>query len=301
MKKNDGAVTVKQSITQKEWFWGYTFLMPVIIGFLIFTLIPVCMSLYYSFTEYDGISKPIFIGLENYSSLMKNEDFLLSLKNTLVFTIWTVPVGAFLSLLCAELLNTDIIGKKIYRSIIFIPNIVSYVAVAMVWQWLYNEDYGLINSLLGSLGLYQPPWLTSTEWAMPSVIIMTIWKNLGFNMIIFLAGLQGISTSYYEAAYIDGASTLQRFFHITVPLLKNTTLFVIVTSMIGAFQTFDQIYLLTAGGPNRATQVVVYLIYMNAFQYFKQGYASAMSCILFVIIFAATLLQFKLNNQQELN
>ena len=135
----------------------------------------------------------------------------MTLKNTFIFTIWTVPVGAFLSLICAQLLNSKIRGKKLYRSIIFIPNIVSYVAVAMVWQWLYNEDYGLINTLLGNLGLYQPPWLTSAKWAMPSVIIMTIWKNLGYNMIIFLAGLQGIPNSYYEAADIDGANSFQKF------------------------------------------------------------------------------------------
>lgn len=299
MTNNRHNTMEKQSILQKEWFWGYIFLLPVIIGFLIFTLIPVGMSLYYSFTKYDGITKPVFLGLDNYKALFKDKEFLLSLKNTFVFTISTVPLGAFLSLLFAQLLNSNIRGKKIYRSIIFIPNIVSYVAVAMVWQWLYNEDYGLINSVLGYLGLYQPPWLTSAKWAMPSVVIMTTWKNIGYNMIIFLAGLQGISKSYYEAANIDGANAFQKFFGITVPLLKNTTLFVLVTSMIWAFQTFDQIYLLTAGGPNRATQVVVYLIYMNAFQYFKQGYASAMSCILFAIIFLATLMQFRLNKDNN--
>lgn len=290
---------VKKKITSQEWFWGYIFLTPIIIGFIVFTVIPIVMSLYYSFTEYDGITKASFVGVQNYIELFKDEDFLISLKNTAVYTMFTVMLGTVLSLFIANLLNTKIRGSKIYRSIFFIPNVISFVAIAMIWQWLYNEDYGLFNSILGSLGLFQPPWLTTTGWAMPSVIIMSIWKGLGFSMVIFLAGLQGISISYYEASIIDGANGFQKFFYITIPLLKNTTLFVLVISMISAFQAFDQVYLLTAGGPERATQVVVYEIYMNAFQFFKQGYASAMSYILFIIILVATLLQFKVTGNEN--
>jgi multiple sugar transport system permease protein len=290
---------IKKKLTSKEWFWGYICLTPIIIGFIVFTVIPIIMSLYYSFTEYDGITEATFVGINNYIELFKDSEFLISLKNTAVYTVFTVIFGTILSLVIANLLNSKIRGSKIYRSIFFVPNVISFVAIAMIWQWMYNEDYGLFNSILGSIGLYQPPWLTSTAWAMPSVIIMSIWKGLGFSMVIFLAGLQGISSSYYEAAVIDGANGFQKFFYITVPLLKNTTLFVLVISMISAFQAFDQVYLLTAGGPERATQVVVYQIYMNAFQFFKQGYASAMSYILFIIIFVATLVQFKVTGSEN--
>ena len=165
----------------------------------------------------------------------------------------------------------------------------------MVWQWLYNEDYGLINAFLGQLGLYQPPWLTSEKWAMPSVIIMSIWKNLGFNAVILLAGVQGISSEIYESADIDGANVVQKFFKITMPLLKPTIVFVTIISMINSFQAFDQIYVMTKGGPGTATQVVSYLIYMNAFQYFKQGYASAMAYILFIIVFIASIVLSDIN------
>lgn len=289
----------KRKITSEQWFWGYVCIAPVAIGFLVFTLIPIIMSLYYSFTKYDGITQPIFIGIENYKVLLKDENFMISLKNTVVFTVLTVAGTTVISLFIANLLNKKIKGRTIFRSIFFIPYILSFVAAAMIWQWLFNTDYGAINDLLGKMGLYQPPWLTSKNWAMISVTIVSIWKGMGFSMILFLAGLQNIPRSYYEAAEIDGANGVQQFFNITVPLLKNTTLFVIVMSMISSFQAFDQIYLLTSGGPDRATQVVVYDIYMNAFQFFKQGYASAMSYILFLFIFITTLIQFRITNKSE--
>lgn len=189
---------------------------------------------------------------------------------------------------------------NVYRSAFFIPVIVSYVSITMVWQWLYNEDYGLINAFLGQLGLYQPPWLTSEKWAMPSVIIMSIWKNLGFNAVILLAGVQGISSEIYESADIDGANVVQKFFKITMPLLKPTIVFVTIISMINSFQAFDQIYVMTKGGPGTATQVVSYLIYMNAFQYFKQGYASAMAYILFIIVFIASIVQLRFSERNSI-
>lgn len=200
----------------------------------------------------------------------------------------------------AVLLNQKIHGVNVYRSAFFIPVIVSYVSITMVWQWLYNEDYGLINAFLGQLGLYQPPWLTSEKWAMPSVIIMSIWKNLGFNAVILLAGVQGISSEIYESADIDGANVVQKFFKITMPLLKPTIVFVTIISMINSFQAFDQIYVMTKGGPGTATQVVSYLIYMNAFQYFKQGYASAMAYILFIIVFIASIVQLRFSERNSI-
>lgn len=290
----------KKPLSANENFWAYIFLFPVIIGFLVFTVIPVIVSLYYSLTDYDGILDPNFVGLSNYVSLFTNEEFGHSLWNTLYFAIGTVPVGAFLSLLVAVLLSQKIKLQSVYRSAFFIPVIVSFVSVAMVWQWMYNQDYGLINSFLGALGLPQPPWIASEAWAMPSVIIMSIWKSLGFNSVILLAGIQGISPSLYEAADIDGANMFQKFTKITLPLIKPTMMFVLIISMINAFQAFDQIYIMTNGGPGSATEVVCYLIYMNAFQYFKQGYASAMAYVLFIIIFAGSIIQLKFSERENL-
>lgn len=291
---------IRKNLAGNETFWGYVFLLPVIIGFLIFTIIPVIMSFYYSLTEYDGILKPVFVGADNYIQLFTNEEFGHALLNTIYFTLGTVPLGVFLSLLVAVLLNQKIRGLNFYKSAFFIPVIVSYVSVAMVWQWMYNQDYGLINSFLGKLGLYQPPWIASEAWAMPSVIIMSIWKSLGFNSVILLAGVQGISTSIYEAADIDGANMFQKFFRITLPLVHPTIMFVVIISMINSFQAFDQIYIMTNGGPGRATEVVCYLIYMNAFQFFKQGYASAMAYVLFIIIFVLSVVQLKISEKNNL-
>ncbi|MEG1426322.1 MAG: sugar ABC transporter permease [Oscillospiraceae bacterium] len=289
----------KKPLSANETFWGYFFLFPIIIGFLLFTVVPVIMSFYYSLTNYDGILPPQFVGFANYAKLFTNEEFGQSLMNTIYFAVGTVPVGVFLAIIVAALLNQKIRGLGIYRSAFFIPVIVSFVSVAMVWQWMYSQDYGLINAFLGKLGLYQPPWIASEQWAMPSVIIMSIWKSLGFNSVILLAGIQGISPSVYEAADIDGANIFHKFFKITLPLLKPTIMFVIIISMINSLQAFDQIYIMTNGGPGKATQVVCYLIYMNAFQYFKQGYASAMAYVLFIIIFVASIFQLKASEKSN--
>lgn len=289
----------RKPLSTNETFWGYVFLAPIIIGFLVFTAVPVVVSLYYSLTNYDGITPPKFVGFDNYIDLFQNGEFGHALLNSVYFTLGTVPLGAFLALLVAILLNQKVRGQSLYRSAFFIPCIVSYVAIAMVWQWMYNQDYGLINSVLGALGLPQPGWLATEELAMPSVIIMTIWKGLGYNGVILLAGLQGISPSLYEAAEIDGANAFQRFTRITLPMIRPTMMFVLLTSMIGALQAFDQIYIMTSGGPGRATEVVCYLIYMNAFQYFKQGYASAMAYILFIIIFVASIIQLKVSEKNN--
>jgi len=286
-------------ISNSEAFWGYSFLLPIIIGFLVFTAFPVVMSMYYSLTRFDGITTPIFIGLENYRHILTDSVFLRSLWNTVYFTLGTVPLGTFIALVIAVMLNSNIKFMSIFRAAYFIPVIVSMVSVAMVWQWMYQPEFGLINAVLGRLGLPQPRWLASMELAMPSVIAMSIWRGLGFTIVIYLAGLSGISSSVYEAADIDGASTIQKFFHLTIPLLRHTTLFVLVIGMIGAFQAFDQIYIMTRGGPARATQVVVYMIYTHAFQYFRQGMASAMAYVLFIIIFIGSIIQMKISQSKD--
>jgi len=300
IRRRSTLATRQRSWQSKEALWGYIFVTPALVGFLVFTLIPVVTSFYLSLTDYDGISpNPNFIGAQNYQNLLQDSDFLNSLVHTVYFTLGAVPLGAFLSLLVAVALNTKSRLTAVYRAAFFLPVITSLVAATEVWKWLYNPSFGLIDSILGGLHLYQPPWLTSTAWAMPAIITMSIWKGLGFSAIIFLAGLQGISPSLYEAAKIDGASAIQRFFYITIPLLRHSTLFVLVISLIGSCEVLDKVYLMTAGGPAQSTNVVVYWIYENAFQFFKQGYASAMAYVLFVIIFAATLIQMKISQHRE--
>lgn len=232
-------------------------------------------------------------GVENYRSLFSDQVFWKVLWNTIYYTLGTVPVGIGISLLLAVALNQKIKGMKLFRAVYFMPVISSTVAVAVVWQWLYNPEFGLINYLLYLIGIDGPNWLTSTKWAMPAVIIMSIWKNVGFNMLLFLAGLQGIPEMYYEAARIDGANWWHQFQKVTLPLLSPTTLFVIIMSIINSFQVFDQIYIMTEGGPARSTSVLVHYLYQNAFEYFRMGRASAIAYILFFLVLIITLIQLK--------
>ena len=278
----------------REAMWGYLFLLPNILGFLVFTLGPVLASLYISLTEWNAITAPEFVGLAHYGRLVfKDETFRKVLVNTVYFTGVSVPVSAVISLALAILLNQKLRGLLIYRTVYFLPVVSSMVAVALVWQWLYNPEFGLINEFLWSIGLPAPKWLASSAWAMPAVIIMSVWKGLGYNMIIFLAGLQDIPVFLYEASELDGANSWQKFRHVTLPMLSPTTFFVVVMSIIASFQVFDQVYVMTRGGPARATSVIVHYLYQNAFQYFEMGYASAMAYVLFVIVFILTLIQVR--------
>lgn len=279
-------------LTYRDSFWAILFLAPNLLGFLIFTMWPVVMSAYLSLCSYDILTPMEFIGIKNYVNLFKDRVFLQVLQNTLVYTIVTVPVGIVISLFLALALDQNIKGIRFFRAAYFMPVISSMVAVAVVWQWLYNPEFGLLNYLLALVGIKGPNWLTSETYALPALMIMSIWKNLGYNMLLFLAGLQNISTSFYEAADIDGATWWDKFFNITVPLLTPTTFFVTIMSFIGSFQVFDSVMLMTQGGPGRATSVVVHYLYQNAFQFFKMGYASAMAYVLFAIILIITLIQF---------
>lgn len=290
----------KKSASQhNENLWGYFFIAPALIIFLVFYAVPIVMSLYYSLTRFDGISEPVFIGLLNYMKVSRNREFWLSLGNTFCFTAGTVIAGTIISLFFAVLLNKKIRGRGWFRAAFFLPYIVSYIAAAMVWQWMYQPDSGIINMALEAFGITPPLWLGSTTWAMIAVIVMSIWKTLGFNLIILLSGLQSISAELYEAAALDGATQVQSFFKLTVPLLKNTVLFVVLNSIITGLQAFDQIYIMTGGGPLKSTQTVVYLIYQNSFLYFKQGYASAMSYVLFAVIFAVGLILLRVTNRRN--
>lgn len=279
--------------------WAFILLLPSILGFFIFVLFPVVASFLLSFTSWDLLTPIKWVGFENYLNLFKDETFIKVLWNTLYFTAVTVPIGIIISLFLAVALNQKIRFIKFYRAAYFLPVISSMVAVAVIWQWIYNPEYGLLNFILGLFGIDGPSWLSDAKWAMPAVMITSIWKGLGFNMLIFLAGIQGISESYYEAADIDGATWFKKFIHITVPLLRPTTFFVTVMAIIGSFQVFDAVFLLTQGGPARSTSVLVHYLYQNGFEYFQMGYASAMAYILFFLVLAFTLIQFTLQKRRE--
>lgn len=283
----------------RDGFWAFVMLSPNLVGFLMFTLFPVIASLLLSFTSYDILTPPEWVGLYNYEEMFVYDKIVSQVvRNTLIYTACVVPIGIFLSLMLALALDQKIKFVRIFRSAFFMPVITSAVAVSLVWQWLYNPDFGLLNSFLKMVGVTEPPaWLNSQVYALPAVIVTSIWKNLGYNMLLFLAGLQNISTTYYEAAELDGANGVQRFMHITWPLLSPTTFFVFVMSVISSFQVFDLVQLMTRGGPGRATSTLVHYIYQNGFKFFYVGYASALAYLLFAMVLVITLINMTLQKK----
>lgn len=267
------------------------FLLPNLLGFLFLTAIPVIASFVLSFFNWKLINAPSFVGLSNFIELFSDDLFWKSTLNTAVFVFVKVPVCIAIALLLAIVLNRKLIGRDLFRTIVFLPVICSSVSVALIWQPLFDQSSGLLNVIVGFFGGKPIPWLSSTKWAMPSVIGVAIWKEVGYAMVIFLAGLQGISRTYYEAARVDGSNVFQEFFHITLPLISPTTFFVLVTSIIGAFQVFDITTVLTQGGPGNATNTLVMYIYQSGFRNFRMGYASALAMMLFLIVLALTLAQ----------
>jgi multiple sugar transport system permease protein len=284
-----------KSATAREDFWtGLLCLSPAALISLVFVIIPIAFSFYLSFHSWDLLrtNKP-FVGLANYQRLLQSAEFWGALRNTFVYTLSVVIIGSTLSLILAVLLNGKLHGLGFFRTAYFMPVVTSTVAISVVWTWVYNPQYGLMNAILSWLHVPINNWLVDPRWAMPAVIIMSIWKNVGYHMVIFLAGLQDIPDVYYEAASIDGANAWQRFRHITWPLLRPTTGFVLITNTIFSFQVFGPVYVMTKGGPMRSTTVLVYLLYQRAFEFREMGYASAMAWVLFVIIMAFSLIQVK--------
>ena len=277
---------------------AYTFLLPNLLGFLVFTLLPVGAALGLSFMRWDSYNPVEFIGLRNFQTLLRDSSFRIAFWNTIYFTGVAVPLTVVLSLALALALNRGLRALPAFRAVHFFPHIASTVAVAVVWQFLYHPDMGPINQFLSALGVESPPrWTASVTWAMPAVIIMSVWKSVGYYMVMFLAGLQAIPGYLYEAALIDGAGAWQRFRYVTLPLLSPTMFFVIIINLINSFKVFDQIYIMTQGGPGRATSVLVYYIYIQAFVNQNFGYASAMAFVLFILVLVVTVFQFRLQER----
>jgi multiple sugar transport system permease protein len=279
---------------------AYLFIAPIVILFGIFRVYPSIQTLAYSFFRVELLrGRFTFIGFENFIDLLSDRIFLKAVVNTLIYVISIVPISAGLALILAVLFNTHFRLKEFFKAIYFAPMVTSTVAAAMVWLWLYNPQFGLFNVILKSFGFPAQPWLMSSHQALPSIIIFSIWKSLGYNLIIYIAGLQAIPDVYYEAARIDGAGSLQQFFKITLPLLTPTTTFILIYNSILSFQVFDQVFVLTGGGPAYATTVVVLELYQQAFLKYRFGYASAMAMVLFIFLLSITIGQYAISKKKE--
>lgn len=273
---------------------GYLFISPWLVGFLCLTLGPIIASAYLSLTDYDVVSRAEFIGLQNFANLFKDVHFFNALRVTFIYTLFSVPLGMIGSLAVALLLNYPSRFSAIFRTIFYLPAVVSGVAVAMLWLWIFEPDFGLLNYLLSFVGITGPAWLYDPTWVLPAFILMSLW-GVGGNMVIYLAGLQGIPTHLYEAAQIDGANAWGQFVHVTLPMLSPVLFFNLIMGIINSFQVFTQSYIMTGGvgGPGDASLFYVLYLYQNAFQWFKMGYASALAWILFLVILLCTLLVFR--------
>jgi multiple sugar transport system permease protein len=294
-------VTMPGEATAAAWL----FLAPALLLITVFFFLPVAAALLLSVTDFDlyaigTLDNARFVGLGNYVRLLQTPLFWQALKNTFYFALLGGPLSIAVSLAAALLLDSKLVRfKGFFRTVYFSPFVTTLVAVAIVWRYLYHAKYGLINYALAWVGLGPIDWLGDPHWAMPAIILMAVWKNFGYNMLIFIAGLQSIPDELYEAAELDGASWSQRFHHVTLPMLGPTLLFVGVITMIGYFQLFAEPYVMTQGGPLRATTSVVLLMYEEGFRWWRMGYAAAVAFVLFLVILVATLVQFRLQREAE--
>jgi multiple sugar transport system permease protein len=290
--------TSRSQLARSEERVAWAFLLPSLLLFLVFTAIPVVWAFLISFTHWDLFTAPKPAWFDNYVGLAKDPIFRQVLGNTGVFVLAAVPLEMVLGLLCALGLNRNVRGRTALRVIYFLPVVTSTVAAALVWAWLFNSNFGLINDALSLLGVTDlPKWLASSRWAMPAVITVFVWQNLGYAMVLFLAGLQNIRPDVYEAAALDGATGWPRFWHITLPLLSPMTFFILIISIISSFQVFDLVYVMTKAGPSNATNTLVYFIYQNGFAFYQMGYASAAAMVLFLIVLVLTLIQYRLQDR----
>ncbi|MDF2943419.1 MAG: sugar transporter, permease protein [Herbinix sp.] len=296
--KGDGVLKVKGHVVAKQNTIGRIFVAPPVILFLVFTFFPMLMAIGLSFTDYDILNPPSFVGLKNFKHIIEDQFFWISLKNTCYYTVLYVPAGLFLSLGAALFLNSDKRMVGLFRTLFYLPVLSSTVATATLWFWILNPQLGLLNGILGIFHIDGPAWLYDSKLAMIAIVMMSLWAGFGGNMMIFLSGLKGIPQIYYEAAKVEGAGRWQMFRLITVPSLTKTTFLVSTLLIIGTFQVFDQAFVLTKGGPGNATITLVYYIYNNGFNNLKMGYASSISLVLFLIILSMTIINQRINKAE---
>lgn len=280
------------------------FMLPSVLGMIIFSFLPIVISVVISLTDWNGLDhlngqtlKSCIVGLDNYSRILQSTEFWSVLLHTVYYIVLYIPLVLVMSLFIASILNRNIRGIGVFRVLYYIPVLTSWVAASLIWKWVLSPQYGVVNQLLGYIGITGPNWLTDKIWAMPAIVLASVWKDMGFYGLFLLSGLKAIDPGYYEAARVDGAGRIRQFFSITIPLLTPSLFFCVIMALINAFQLFPQVQIMTEGGPNGATQVMAERIYTYGFKYFKMGYAAAYSWILFVIIFLLTLVQMKLQRK----
>lgn len=292
---------MKSRLYRKEAYYGYLFILPPVLGFLLFALFPLGYSIYGSFTDWDGLGQMSFIGLDNFKEMFEDELFHKAMYNTF-YMMLGIPIGLFLAMLIALGLNRRIPGTTVFRVVYYIPVISSLAAVCILWQLAYNGDFGLLNQALELVGIDGPNWLNNVSTVKPAIILLLIWKGLGYTMLLYLAGLQSVPRDYYEAADIDGANAFRKFWSITWPMVKPVTFFIVVTGIIGGSQLFPEVAIMTStGGPEYSSATVVFYVWQKAFGNLQMGYASAMTVVLGLFIFIVTLAQFKLDRSSEIH
>jgi multiple sugar transport system permease protein len=294
-----GAIPGKRrKIRWRRHIEGWIFIGPVILGIAAFQLVPIALSIFASLTDWDGLNSPEVVGLENYRKLIAEDPyFRKTVRNTLFFVAGHIPLTMGIALALALLCNSRMRGIALFRTAYFMPSVSNVVAISVVWFWFYQPQDGVLNGLLSTIGIDGPAWLSDIRWAMPAVIVVSVWQGVGYPMIILLAGLQGIPESMYDAAKVDGSTAFQRFRDITLPLLTPSLFFLLITQFISSFQVFGIIFVMTQGGPANATSVYIYYLYQNAFAFGRMGYASAMAWLLFAAIALVTFAQWKLQKR----
>jgi multiple sugar transport system permease protein len=283
---------------RRELLWAGAFLLPNLLAFLSFHVGPLLFSLAMTTMDWQLVKPPVFTGTANLQRLLGDDVFWIALRNTVTYVLLYVPLLTVCAFLVALALDRRLRGITFYRTVFFMPSVVLFVSVAMLWQWLYEPQNGLINYVLGLVGVQGPGWLSSRDWALPSIALMGVWRQAGYYSLIYLAGLQAVPQELQEAAEVDGAGALQRLRHITIPLIFPTSFFVVVTSLIGAFQLFGEAFVMTKGGPGYATTTLVYYVYRSGFEAFRMGYAALIAWVLFGLIFLVTLLQWRLARER---
>ncbi|MFC5820855.1 carbohydrate ABC transporter permease [Nonomuraea harbinensis] len=295
-----GSQTPRRRRAWRDTLIGWSFILPNFLGFALFTLVPVLAAFALAFMEWDSANDPEWVGLENFARLWNDENFHVALRNTIYYSAGHIPLTLAAALGLAMALNRRLRGVEFFRTAAFFPYVTSLVAVAVVWNMLFNPTAGPVNLFLEAIGVQDPPrWVASTDWAMPAVIATSVWRDMGYYMVLYLAGLQTIPKEYYEAAMVDGANAWQRFWRITIPSLRPTTFFVLVMLTIQSFKVLDLIVVMTDGGPGRSTLVLAQLIFREGIREGEFGYSSAIALVLFLLVFTVTVVQFRINERRS--